>query len=209
MHSHHLHGLYAITDSILLADGRLLPFCEAALRGGARLLQYRDKSKDAKKRLREADALRNLCEKHGARLVINDDLPLAKQLACDVHLGQSDGSLIAARQQLGQSAIVGATCHHHLHLATKAIADGASYTAFGRFYSSQTKPGESLASPALLQHAQHLGRPAVAIGGITLDNAQPLIAAGAAMIAVIHALFAASSPTEVERRASAFTQLFS
>ena len=130
MHSHHLHGLYAITDSILLADGRLLPFCEAALRGGARLLQYRDKSKDAKKRLREADALRNLCEKHGARLVINDDLPLAKQLACDVHLGQSDGSLIAARQQLGQSAIVGATCHHHLHLATKAIADGASYTAF-------------------------------------------------------------------------------
>lgn len=209
MHSDFLYGLYPITDSSLLADGRLLPFCEAALRGGARILQYRDKSGDVEKRLREAGELRNLCEKHNARLIINDDLALAEQLGCDLHLGQEDGSLVEARQRLGSQAIIGATCHHHLHLARQAVWQGASYVAFGRFYGSQTKPGEVLADTALLQQARNLGKPVVAIGGITLDNAAPLIAAGADMIAVIHALFAAPSAAEVERRASAFTQLFS
>lgn len=205
----HLRGLYPITDSQLLADGRLLPYCEAVLRGGARVLQYRDKSSDHAKRLREASQLLELCHKHNARLIINDDLQLAARLGCDLHLGQEDGSLPAARQQLGQQAIIGATCHHQLSLARQAAEQQASYVAFGRFFASKTKPGEVLADTSLLQQAQPLGRPIVAIGGITLDNAQPLIAAGAAMIAVIHALFAAPSPAEVERRASAFTQLFS
>lgn len=209
MQTHSLHGLYAITDSFLLADGRLLPYCEAALRGGARFLQYRDKSTDAKKRLREAGELRNLCEKHSARLIINDDLVLAKQLDCDLHLGQKDGCLLAARQQLGNQAIIGATCHHQLQLARQAVEQGASYVAFGRFYASQTKPGEVLADTSLLQQAHDLNTPVVAIGGINLDKAQPLIAAGADMIAVIHALFTAPTPGEVERRANAFTQLFS
>lgn len=203
-----LRGLYAITDSQLLADDRLLPFCAAALRGGAGLLQYRDKSNNAEKRLREASELRELCEKHNARLIINDDLALAVQLECDLHLGQEDGSLLEARQQLGDTAIIGATCHHRLELAHQAVEDKASYVAFGRFYGSQTKPGEVLADTGLLQQAQTLGCPLVAIGGITLENASPLIHAGAAMIAVIHALFAAPSAAEVERRASAFTQLF-
>lgn len=209
MHAPSLHGLYAITDSTLLDNGRLLPFCEAALRGGVRILQYRDKSGDAEKRLREAGELHSLCAKHGARLIINDDLPLAERLGCDLHLGQEDGSLAEARQRLGQQAIIGATCHHQLQLARQAVEQGASYIAFGRFYASQTKPGEVLADTSLLQQARELGKPVVAIGGITLDNVAPLIAAGADMIAVIHALFAAPSPAEVERRANAFTQLFS
>lgn len=208
MQSTSLHSLYAITDSQLLSHGRLLPYCESALKGGACLLQYRDKSNNTAQRYREASQLLELCQRYNARLVINDDLALATRLGCDLHLGQKDGSLAAARQQLGSQAIIGATCHHHFSLAEQAVTDGASYVAFGRFFGSQTKPGEVLATTGLLQQAQILHTPIVAIGGITLDNAAPLIAGGAAMIAAIHALFAAPSATEVERRASAFSALF-
>lgn len=204
-----LRGLYAITDSQLLAGGRLLPWCEAALRGGARLLQYRDKSSDQQRRYREASQLQELCQRYAAQLVINDDLQLARRIGCGLHLGQEDGSLATARQQLGNEAIIGATCHHQLQLAGQAVAAGASYVAFGRFFSSQTKPGAILANTALLAAAAKMPVPVVAIGGITQDNAAPLIAAGADMIAVIHALFAADTAAAVERRANIFTQLFS
>jgi len=203
-----LHGLYAITDSALLADGRLLPYCEAALRGGAKVLQYRDKSSDTARRLREADALQALCKRYDARLIINDDISLAAELGADLHLGQTDGSLLSARQQLGADAIIGATCHAQLVLAEQAVAQQADYIAFGRFYNSQTKPGDVLASTELLQQAQQLNCPVVAIGGITLNNGSELIKYGAAMLAVIHGLFAADSPAEVEQRARAFSALF-
>lgn len=204
-----LRGLYAITDSQLLADGRLLPYVEAALRGGARLLQYRDKSGDAARRLREAEALAELCLRHGARLIINDDLELATRLGVGLHLGQEDGSLSAARALLGREAIIGATCHARLELAEQARRDGASYLAFGRFFNSQTKPGAPAATPELLDEARTRFRlPLVAIGGVTLDNAAGLIARGASLVAVIHALFAAPNAAEVERRAHAFSQLF-
>jgi thiamine-phosphate pyrophosphorylase len=203
-----LHGLYAITDSVLLADGRLLPYCEAALRGGAKVLQYRDKSSDTARRLREADALQALCKRYDARLIINDDISLAAELGADLHLGQTDGSLLSARQQLGADAIIGATCHAQLVLAEQAVAQQADYIAFGRFYNSQTKPGDVLASTELLQQAQQLNCPVVAIGGITLNNGSELIKYGAAMLAVIHGLFAADSPAEVEQRARAFSALF-
>ena len=203
-----LRGLYAITDSVLLADGRLLPYCEAALRGGAKLLQYRDKSSDTAHRLREAQALQKLCQDYGARLIINDDLRLAAQLGADLHLGQEDGYLLDARQQLGPDAIIGATCHAQLDLAKHAVAQQADYIAFGRFYNSQTKPGAVLASTELLQQAQQFKRPIVAIGGITLNNSSLLIAHGADMLAVIHGLFAADSAAVVEQRAREFCALF-
>lgn len=205
-----LRGLYAITDSHLLDGDRLLPYVEAALKGGARLLQYRDKSTDASRRLREAEALRELCERFGAMLLINDDAELAARLGVGVHLGQTDGSLSAARALLGRQAVVGGTCHASLELAEQAIAEGASYVAFGRFFNSRTKPGAPSASVELLEQAR--GRfpqvPRVAIGGVTLDNAPELIARGADLIAVIHALFAADTPAQVEQRARAFSQLF-
>jgi thiamine-phosphate pyrophosphorylase len=203
-----LHGLYAITDSALLADGRLLPYCEAALRGGAKVLQYRDKSDDPARRFSEAQALQALCKRYAARLIINDDVSLAAELGADLHLGQTDGSLLSARQQLGAEAIIGATCHAQLELAEHAVAQHADYIAFGRFYDSQTKPGDVLASTELLEQAQHLNRPIVAIGGITLNNGSELIKHGAAMLAVIHGLFAADSPAAVEQRARAFSALF-
>ena len=204
-----LRGLYAITDSKLLADGRLLPYAEAALAGGARLLQYRDKSDDDRRRLREAQALGDLCERHGAQLIINDDAELAARLGAGLHLGQDDGSLSVARALLGPRAIIGATCHARLELAEEAVAQGASYVAFGRFFDSNTKPGAPAATPAMLEQArQRFSLPIVVIGGVTLDNAPDLLARGASLVAVVHALFAAESAREVERRARAFSELF-
>lgn len=204
-----LRGLYAITDSKLLADGRLLPYAEAALKGGARLLQYRDKSGDDARRLREAEALRELCERYGAQLIINDDAELAARLSVGLHLGQEDGSLSVARALLGRKAIIGATCHARLDLAEQAIGEGASYVAFGRFFDSNTKPGAPAATLELLGQArQRFTQPITAIGGVTLENAPNLIALGASLLAVVHALFAAESAGEVERRARAFSELF-
>jgi thiamine-phosphate pyrophosphorylase len=204
-----LRGLYAITDTPLLADGKLLPYSEAALRGGARLLQYRDKSGDAGRRLDEAQALAELCKQYDATLIINDDLELAARLNASLHLGQGDGSLAAARARLGEDAVIGGTCHAQLELAERAVAEGASYIAFGRFFNSHTKPGAPAATVELLDEARaRFAQPIVAIGGVTLETAPGLIARGASMVAVIHALFAADSTTAVEDRARAFAALF-
>ena len=202
-------GLYAITDSALLADGRLLPYVEAALEGGARLLQYREKSRDQARRFDEASALRELCQRYDAELIINDDLELAAQLGVGLHLGQEDGSLAEARARLGAGVHLGASCYASLAFAEAALAAGASHPAFGRFYPSLTKPGEAKATPALLSEARaRFAAPLVVIGGITLENARPLVEHGADWLAVINALFAADSAAEVERRARAFCSLF-
>ncbi len=203
-----LRGLYAITDSQLLA-GKFLPYVEAALDGGVTLLQYRDKSTDEARRLREAEALRVLCERYQTRLIINDDAELAARLGVGVHLGQTDGPLTPARSLLGSRAIIGSTCHAQLELAEQAAREGASYVAFGRFFNSNTKPGAPAADVALLERARpRLQLPIAVIGGITLDNAAPLVAHGADLLAVIHGLFGAESTAQVTRRAKAFNALF-
>lgn len=203
-----LRGLYAITDSQLLA-GRFLSHVEAALAGGVCLLQYRDKGDDAARRLREAEALMKLCEPYGTQLIINDDAELAARLGVGVHLGQTDGPLTPARALLGRHAVIGATCHASLELARQAASEGANYVAFGRFFNSVTKPGAPAASLDLLEQARAQVRlPIAVIGGITLDNAAPLVAHGADLLAVIHGLFGADSAQEVTRRARAFNALF-
>ena len=203
-----LRGLYAITDSQLLA-GRFLSHVEAALEGGVCLLQYRDKSDDAARRLREAEGLMQLCERYGTQLIINDDAELAARLGVGVHLGQTDGPLTPARALLGRQAIIGSTCHASLALAAQAAEEGASYVAFGRFFNSVTKPGAPAASTDLLEQARaQVKLPIAVIGGITLDNAAPLVAHGADLLAVIHGLFGADSAQEVTRRARAFNALF-
>ena len=203
-----LRGLYAITDSQLLA-GRFLSHVEAALEGGVCLLQYRDKSDDAARRLREAEGLLKLCERYGTQVLINDDAELAARLGVGVHLGQTDGPLTPARALLGRQAIIGSTCHASLELAAQAASEGASYVAFGRFFNSVTKPGAPAANIELLEQARaQVKLPIAVIGGITLDNAAPLVAHGADLLAVIHGLFGADSAQEVTRRARAFNALF-
>lgn len=200
-----LRGLYAVTDSTLLV-GRLLPAVAAALEGGAAVVQYRDKSGDAARRRAEAEALLALCRQHGRPLVINDDVALALAIGADgVHLGRSDGALAAARAALGPSAIIGATCHDSLAFAAEAAAAGASYLAFGAMYISATKPGATLAQLATLRAARVHGLPVVAIGGISADNAAPVIAAGADCVAVVSDLWQAP---DIAARAAAFVRLF-
>ena len=203
-----LRGLYAVTDSQLLA-GKFLSYVEAALDGGVTLLQYRDKSGDETRRLREATELLKLCERYKTRLIINDDAEVAARLGVGVHLGQTDGSLADARALLGHKAIVGATCHAQLELATNAKADGATYVAFGRFFNSNTKPGAPTCTLDMLAEARkRISLPIAVIGGVTLENAAPLVAHGADLLAVVHGLFGADTAQEVTRRARAFNDLF-
>ena len=204
----HLRGVYAITDSQLLA-GKFLKYVEAALEGGITLLQYRDKTGDEARRLREAEKLRDLCDRYKAHLIINDDAELAARLNVGVHLGQGDGPLTPARALLGRKAIIGSTCHASLDLARQAAREGATYVAFGRFFNSTTNPDAPPASLDLLTAARaELKLPIAVIGGITLDNAAPLVAQGADLLAVVHALFGADSAQEVTRRARALKALF-
>jgi thiamine-phosphate pyrophosphorylase len=199
--------LYLITDSHLLA-GRLLPAVEQALMGGAKLIQYRDKSNNPQQRFTEAQQLKQLCQHYNVPLIINDDIELAVQLEVGVHLGQQDGSIAVARQRLGKEAIIGATCHNSRTFAQQAAQEGASYLAFGAFYPSSTKPLAQAAELHTLTQAKQLfNLPIVAIGGITLDNAAPVIAAGADYVAVISDIFAL--PVEkICQRTQSFSQLF-
>ncbi len=190
--------LYAITDSQLMPDEKLFAGVTAALKGGCKYVQYRDKSGDEKKRLNDAKKLLELCNQYNANLIINDDVQLAHQTnAQGVHLGQDDGDVTKARELLGDTAIIGVTCHDSLELAEKAIADGATYIAFGRFFSSNTKPDARPAPLTLLTEARAKfpNTMIAAIGGITTENAHHVLAAGADMIAVCHSLFAADDIT--------------
>ena len=203
-----LHGLYVITDSQLLADDdALLLGVEAAIAGGASVVQYRDKSADQAKRLRQSRALLNLCRKHGVPLLINDDVALAVEIGADgVHLGLDDATLFEARERLGKQAIIGVSCYNQLALAQQAEQGGADYVAFGRFFSSNTKPNAVQASRELLLEAkQQIGVPIVAIGGITPENGGPLVATQADMLAVIHGVFAQA---DICTAAQNYTELF-
>ena len=201
-----LRGLYAITPDGL-PDDVLLTRVEAALRGGVRLLQYRDKQSTASRREDMARGLCALCRRHSTGFIVNDDLALALKVDADgVHLGGSDGDLATARQALGPGRLLGASCYADFELARAAVAAGADYVAFGAVYPSPTKPQAVRAPLELFARCQtELHVPACAIGGITLDNAPPLVAAGADLLAVITDVFSAS---DIEARASTFQQLF-
>ncbi|MGA2655694.1 MAG: thiamine phosphate synthase, partial [Gammaproteobacteria bacterium] len=136
-------------------------------------------------------ALRILCNKYDALLLINDDIELAKICNADgVHLGQSDVALVKAREYLGENAIIGITCHDSLELAQKAVNEGADYISFGCFFPSKTKPQAKPAPLSVLTKAREQFKlPIVAIGGITQQNAQLLIQAGADLLAVSAGLF--------------------
>jgi len=187
-------GLYAITDTVLIPDQQLPAAMEQAIQGGARLLQYRDKSSDATRRLQQAKILHALCQRYGIPLLINDDVELAAQVgAAGVHLGKEDPAFAMARSRLGESAIIGVSCYNQLELALKAAREGADYVAFGSFFPSPTKPDTVRATTDLLRRAkQVLSLSIVAIGGITPTNGRPLVAAGADYLAVINGVFGQS-----------------
>ena len=201
-------GLYAITDSQLTPPATLAASVEAAIRGGTVMVQYRDKSAPMAERLVQARNLQSVCAAGGIPLLINDDAELAKRVgAAGVHLGQTDGSAAEARRLLGDVAIIGITCHANLALAKSASGAGADYLAFGRFFTSSTKPDAPAAATDILAEAKRFNRPVTAIGGITTENGELLIRAGADLLAVVGGLFG-GSPEVIEQKAKTFQRLF-
>jgi len=203
-----LRGLYAITSAALCQDPqRLAAGVAAAIAGGARLIQYRDKASDAAQRRLNARHLAQLCRQAGVRFIVNDDMQLAADARADgVHLGKSDGDVSAARALLGAGALIGVSCSGDLQRALAAQDQGADYVAFGRFFDSRTKPDAPATDIGLLHRARaQLRLPICAIGGVTPDNGAPLLAAGADLIAAVDGVFGAP---DIEAAARRYAALF-
>ena len=198
------HGLYAITQTHDKSGDTIINEVEAAIRGGAVIVQYRDKNPtDA---IYLARDLVKICHQHKVPLIVNDDVELAASAGADgVHIGKEDGAIAHARKRLGSDAIIGVSCYNFVEQALDAQGQGATYVAFGRFFPSSSKP---LAAPAKIETLQQaklaLNIPIVAIGGILPENGAELLAAGADLLAVIGGLF----ESQPERSAWAYQALF-
>jgi len=201
-----LRGLYAVTPDDQLTP-RLSALVASALAGGVRLVQYRNKLAPPALRRAQAAELLRICRGQGARLIVNDDLALALEIAADgVHLGRDDGDLKAARAALGAGRLLGVSCYGDLDAAATAAAAGADYLAFGSVFASPTKPQAPRVPLELLGEARRrFGLPIAAIGGITLGNAPQAIAAGADLLAVISDLF---DTMNIAAHARAYENLF-
>lgn len=198
-------GLYAITQTDNKSADTVINEVTAAIKGGAVVIQYRDKNPQDAYFL--GGELLKVCHRYGIPLIINDDIELAALLGADgVHLGKDDSDLTLARNRLGPDAIVGVSCYNSLERAVAMQTQGASYVAFGRFFPSSSKPLAAPATIETLRAARYLLRiPIVAIGGILPENGSQLISAGAGLLAVIGGLF----DSHPEHSASLYEALFS
>lgn len=196
-----MKGLYLVTPDWDDTE-RLLAAAGAALEGGAALLQYRHKSATDALRREQAGALLALCRRRGVPLVINDHLELCLALDADgVHVGGNDLLVQEARRLAGPGKIVGASCYGDLQRAAEAAAAGASYLAFGGFYPSLVKRYSFRTDPDLVREArERFALPLVVIGGMTPENAVPLVERGAHMVAAISAVFSADDPAAAADR---------
>ena len=162
----------------------------------AAAFQLRVKDVDEHELARLAEPLLRICADADVTFIVNDSMALAKRLGADgVHLGQSDGDIREARVLLGPAAQIGKTCHDSRHLAMEAGEAGADYVAFGAFHPTTTKPSDYRPEPSILTWWSTLFElPCVAIGGITPDNAAPLVEAGADFLAVCQAVWGKDDP---------------
>lgn len=170
---------------------------EAALEPGlASAFQLRAKGVEEHELARVAEPLQRICADADVAFIVNDSMSLARRIGADgVHLGQGDGDVREARALLGPGAQIGKTCHDSRHLAMEAGEAGADYVAFGAFYPTTTKPSDYRPDPSILSWWATLFEiPCVAIGGITPDNAKPLVEAGADFLAVCQAVWGRDDP---------------
>lgn len=205
-------GLYAVTPDVDDTE-RLVRMVDAALAGGARLVQYRHKTATPSLRAEQATRLARVCAAHGRPLIVNDHLDLAMAIDdAGLHVGADDyagpDALPALRAALGPSRLLGVSCYRDVALGRTAASAGADYIAFGSVFTSGTKPHAPPAALSTFRDAKELGVALVGIGGITGDNLASLIDAGADAAAVITDLFAAPDGDAVRARARALTALF-
>ena len=195
-----LKGLYIVTPD-WDDTAKLVAVSEQALQGGAALLQYRHKTADAALRQEQAEQLLALCRRYQRPFIINDHVALCLALDADgIHVGGTDASVADVRAQVGPDKIVGASCYGSMELAHLAARSGASYVAFGGFYPSLVKKYAVTTQPSIVTTANaEIALPNVVIGGMTQQNAVPLVAAGADMVAAISSVYLAQDPQAAAR----------
>lgn len=201
-----MKGLYLVTPDWDDTD-QLLSITESALKAGVALLQYRHKTATEALRRLQATALRDLCRQYKVPFIINDHLALCEEIDADgVHVGGTDATVAAVRSVMGPNKIVGASCYGDLQRAHDAAAAGASYVAFGGFYPSRVKKYEVSTPIDIVSRAKtSLAVPVCVIGGMTPENAAPLVAEGSDMVAAISSIYQHEQPALA---ATAFVKLF-
>ena len=194
-------GIYALTPEHR-SGAELVNAVTSAIKHGVRAIQYRDKSADLERRQCDAAALLEVCRAQNVPLIINDDVDLALAAGADgIHLGRDDETLATARSRLGGDAIIGVSCYNEPTRALAAARNGADYVAFGSFFPSVTKPGAIRATTGIVAAVRsHIQVPIVAIGGITPENADPLLESGVDLLAVVNAVFGAPDIARAVRR---------
>jgi thiamine-phosphate pyrophosphorylase len=200
-----LRGLYAITDSSLTPYDYIDRYVLLALKGGAKIVQLRDKALSDEELYPVAKKIKKICKKHKALFLIDDRVVLAKAINADgVHIGGEDTPIELAREILGGKKIIGVSCYGDIERAMQMVKKSADYVAFGSFFPSKTKPHSKVVDKSVLKEAKKLGVPVCAIGGIDTQNGKELIKAGADMLSVITALWS----KDVEKNAQNFCKLF-
>ena len=196
--------IYAITDDVLTPESSVLAQVGELLECGVKFLQYRTKLEPKNERV--AVALKELCERYGARFIVNDDVKFAAKIGANaVHIGKDDGGVKAARKILGKDAFIGVSCYDDLNLALKAQDEGASYAAFGALFVSPTKPHAPLCKFETIRRAKEILRiPVCVIGGINTANIAQIAALNPDYIAVISALYRPASIKENLKNLQAF-----
>jgi thiamine-phosphate pyrophosphorylase len=199
--------LYVITDTHLIPRARFVETVEAAVRGGATMVQLREKETPPEEVIRLGRDILTVTRRYGALLIVNDHPTIAREIGADgVHVGRDDPPLAEARAIVGAEAIIGASCYGQVDRAVAAEQAGADYVAFGTPFPSPTKAKRTDISLGIFHEAKQRVRvPVFAIGGITLANARQVIDAGADGIAIVSGVFAAP---DVEAAARTLAQLF-
>lgn len=203
-----MRGLYLITNDDPLEV--LLAKLEGAFaNGGIAVLQYRRKKVTKEDQIYEVEYMKALCAEYAVPFVINDDLEMAVKYGVGVHLGQDDGSIADAAAQLPQGVLIGCSCNNSLELAEQAIAEGANYVAFGAIYATDTKPeAGNIGLETLKQAKVQLNVPICAIGGLTVENSDVVITAGADLCAVISDILGRPM-NHIPERLDEWSELFS
>jgi thiamine-phosphate pyrophosphorylase len=191
-----LQGLYVLTSDTHYPHHTWIERIECIIQGGAEFIQLREKTLSDQALQPLAQDIQHLCHDYGATLIINDRVSLARRIRADgVHIGQTDCSLRHARELLGNKKIIGVSCYRSIYQALLAQKQGADYVAFGRLFSSHTKPSAQQCPINVLQNACKQLKPSIcAIGGITLNNVNLALRAGAHLIASTHTVFNAQDP---------------